>query len=290
MGVPFFFGVTRMSQDTLIVCLSDLHSGSSVALFPDRLYKFNLERNHTPTENQKRMYKHWIRCAVHARNLRKGKRLIIIHNGDAIDGWHHGTHQVLTSIPDEQADLHKYLMRRFLKNAGFDPGAGDKLIYIKGTEVHTGETEEKIAFDLGAEYKIAPDFVELSINGKLIWFFHHGPNSGDGHTAGNTLRNWLARLYWDRVNYRRILPNLVVTGHYHKATYNSYVQQRDDGIHVMHGLILPSWQMKTRFAYRVVPVSQNKIGAAYIEVTASGGITEPSFMLWESANGVSLSV
>ena len=216
--------------------------------------------------------------------------MIVLHNGDAIDGWHHGTTQVLTTQPAEQADLHVYLMRKFLRAAGFDPARGDKLIYIKGTEVHTGETEEKIALTLGAEYLQAHDFVDLSVNGRRIWFTHQGPNSGSGHMAGDALRNWLKYLYWQRVNDRQYVPDLVVTGHYHKATYNSYVQTRNDEIIAIHGLILPSWQMKTRYTYSKVPTVTNKIGAVFMEITAAGGIVAPTMRLLPTENGVSVAV
>lgn len=279
-----------MQQDTLVVCLSDMHSGSSVALFPDKLYKFNLERNHTPTEAQQRIYKHFLRCAVEAKRLRKGKRMIVVHNGDAIEGFHHQTTQVLTAVMQEQRDLHIYLMRRFLTHAGFDPALGDKVIYIKGTEIHTKEGEEKIAFEMGAEYRMAPDFVNMEINGRLIWFFHEGAGDSEGQNAGDALRLWLKRRYWDLVNRRRIIPDMIVSGHYHKPIYSTYVQRRDTGFHTMHGMILPSWQMKTRHTWRKFPATVNEIGAAFFEVSAAGDLRTPSFMLMESENGVYLNL
>jgi hypothetical protein len=278
------------NKDTLIVCLSDMHSGSSVSVFPDvEKYNFNPERNHQPTRNQKRMYEHFVRCAAQAKLLRKGKRMIVVHNGDAIEGWHHRTNQVLTIIPEEQKQLHIFLMRRFLREAGFDP-VRDKLVYIKGTEVHTGETEEEIAFTLHAEYLQAHDFVNLGVNGRKIWFTHQGANSQDGHTEGDSLRNWLKRIYWNQVNRRRVVPDMVVMGHFHKPAYNAYIQRRDDGFHTLRGMILPSWQMKTRYAYSRVPTAINEIGAGYFEITAAGDMRDPSFMLLESPNGVSVEI
>lgn len=273
--------------DTLVVCLSDMHSGSSVALFPDKLYKFNLERNHTPTEKQKRMYKHFVRCATEAKLLRKNKRMLIVHNGDSVEGYHHRTTQVLTTVPEEQRDLHIYLMRKFLKYSGFDHSLGDKLIYIKGTEVHTLESEEKIAETLNAELLIAHDFMDLDINGRRFWFTHQGANSQDGANEGDSLRNWLKRIYWTQVNRRRYVPDMVVMGHFHKPSYNVYVQRRDSGFHILHGMILPSWQMKTRYAFSSVPTTINEIGAAFVEVSAAGDLRAPSFALLETQNGTS---
>jgi predicted phosphodiesterase len=279
------------NRDTLLVFVSDTHSGCSTAHFPDTaLWKFDLERNHTPTEKQKRMYKHWGRCAAEGKRLREGKRMVLVHNGDAIDGWRYGNVQVLTTRPEEQKKIHKYLMQKFMRRVGFDPAAGDRLIYTRGTEVHTGETEMEIADELGAEYHMAHDFVDMNINGRRLWFLHHGPNSAEGQNAGDSSRNWLKRIYWERVNTRKYVPDMIVTGHYHKPVYSSYVQRRDNGFHTLHGIVLPSWQMKTRFGYRVVSVARNEIGAAYVEISAAGDIRSPSFMLMETENGVSVTV
>ena len=275
-----------MNIDTLGVLLSDTHSGSSTALFPAvELWKFNTERNHTPTENQKRMHAHWIRCAAEAARLRKRKRMVVVVDGDAIDGWHHNTTQVLTTIPDEQKRIHKHLIKQFLKRAGFDREVGDKLIYVKGTEVHTGETEEEIADELGAEYKKAHDFIEIVINGRTFWFTHQGPGVQDGPNAGDALRNWLKRIYWDRVNRRKPLPDMIVTGHFHRPFYNAYHQMRDGQSQVIRGLIVPSWQMKTRYSYAKLPTAVNEIGAAYVDISAHGVIADPTFMTMETPNG-----
>jgi predicted phosphodiesterase len=279
------------NQDTLIVGVSDLHSGGSTALFPDTaLWKFDLDRNHTPTEKQKRMYKHWGRCAAEAKRLREGKRMILVHNGDAIDGWRYMNVQTLTIRPEEQSKIHVFLMRKFMDRVGFNAAGGDRLVYIRGTEVHTGETEMEIAAELNAEYLQAHDFVDLKVNGRRFWFLHQGPNSAEGQNAGDGMRNWLKRIYWARVNAREYVPDVVVTGHYHKPVYSTYVQRRDDGFHTIHGITLPSWQMKTRFAYKAVPVAKNEIGAGFMEVTAAGDIRSPSFMLMGTENGVSVTV
>lgn len=280
-----------MNIDTLGVFLSDTHSGSSTALFPAlSLWKFDTERNHTPTENQKRMHKHWIRCAAEAARLRAGKRMIVVLDGDAIEGWHHRIIQVLTTRPEEQKKIHKYLMKQFLKRSGFDKEAGDRLVYVKGTEIHTGETEMEIAAELGAEFKIAHDFVELEINGRMIWFAHQGPGSTDGPNEGDAARNWLKRIYWNMIHRRRPVPDLIVTGHFHKAVYQNYIQLRNGEVQNLRGIVLPSWQMKTRFVYAKAPATVNEIGAAFVRIDADGEIFDPSFMLMQSPNGVRISL
>lgn len=46
---------------------------------------------------------------------------------------------------------------------------------------------------------------------------------------------------------------------------------------IIHGVILPSWQQKTRYAWQAAPVARNKIGGVYQEIKADGTICNPVF-------------
>jgi hypothetical protein len=261
-----------------------MHSGGSTALFPNKYWQFGPGRNHTPEPFQKKMYSHFLQCADYAKANSRGKRHIVIHDGDAIEGWHHGTVQVLTVNKGEQMEVHLELMDTFLRKSGYDGRKGDKLYYVNGTEIHTGETERKIAKDLKAqsagEGREAFDFLELNVNGRLLWFVHHGPSKGKGANKGDPLRNWLKAIYWECVDERKPVPDVVVTGHTHNALYNTYVHD----FHTIHGVILPSWQMKTRHVYKVAPIAVNEIGAAFLQVKADGTIVPPVVMKIETEN------
>lgn len=275
-----------MGMDTLIAGLSDLHSGSSVALFPDRFMQFK-HGNHTPTQAQREMYDHFLACADYAGKQRKGKRLVVVHNGDAIEGVHHSTRQVVTYVKDEQAEIHSELMDTFLGRVKFSRKAGDKLFYVSGTEAHVNDKEDQIAKDLPTEPNPEGgwvfDHLELRVNGRVIWFVHHGPRRGNGPNEGNALRNWLRDLYWDCEKVGHTPPDLVLSGHTHTPAYNTYTVSRGDGYHTVHGVICPSWQRKTRFAYRVAPVERNEVGAVFVEVRADGEIRTPVILKAQTA-------
>ena len=51
---------------------------------------------------------------------------------------------------------------------------------------------------------------------------------------------------------------------------------------MMHGVVCPSFQAKTRFAYKVAPVEVNEVGAVFIEIKADGEIKAPHFVLQET--------
>lgn len=272
--------------DTLLLSLSDMHSGGTTALFVNRFWQ-GKHQNHTPNAQQAEIYKHFEACAEYGKTARKNKRLIMVHNGDAIEGVHHGSIQAITPIKDEQSEIHIELMDTFLQCVKFDRKAGDRLYYTSGTESHTNNKEDKIAKDLPTEKNEDGgrvwDFLELNINGRKVWYLHHGKGRGSGANEGNTLRNWLKDIYWECVKRNIEPPDVVVSGHTHQPSYNTYVIRHNDGFHTIHGIICPSWQSKTRYAWKVAPVDVNEIGAVYMEIKADGEIRPPKFLLKETA-------
>jgi predicted phosphodiesterase len=275
-------------QDTLVVVLSDMHSGGSTALFPNRFVQFK-HVNHTPTPLQKGLFQHFDKCADYAREHRKDRRLIIVHDGDAIEGVHHNSIQVITQDKAEQAALHTELMDYFMRRAEFSRVKGDKLYYVSGTETHVDDKEWEIAKDLRAEQKDGRrvfDELELNINGRKFWFVHHGPKKGTGPTQGNALRLWLGRVYWDCLQSGTKAPDMIVTGHVHTPAWNTYVMD----FHMIHGVIAPSWQAKTRFAYKVAPLDKNEIGAVFVKVNADGEIRTPVILRKDTDQALRISV
>jgi hypothetical protein len=253
-----------------------MHSGGSTALFPNRFWQFQ-HKNHTPTPKQKTIFEHFDKCAQYALQERKGRNLIVVHDGDAIDGYHHMTEQVVTQNKQEQSEIHQELMDYFLRAIRFKK-AEDTLYYVNGTEVHTGSFENAIAKDMGAkrnpEGGYVYDHLELTINRRLLWFAHHGKGRGTGANEGNGLRNFLRDVYWDCRKRDQIPPDCIVTGHTH-----TYIVREKSGFREMHGVIAPSWQMKTRYGYRVAAVEVNEIGAVCLTIGADGEMSKPKFLL-----------
>lgn len=273
------------TTDTLLCVFSDMHSGSSTALFLNRFWQ-DEHQNHTPTDKQKEIYKVFERCLQYACDKRKGKRLIAIHNGDSIEGVHHNSMQICVLNKDSQAHIHEELMDAFLQKVKFDHKAGDRLFYVRGTETHVEDKETEIAKDLSAEMtpdgNYVFDHLELEINGRLIWAIHHGKSRGKGANEGNAFRNWMRDIYFDCKKTGARPPDLIISGHSHTPTFNTYIIRDGVGFHVVNGVICPSWQSKTRFGYKVAAVDVNEIGAVFVEITAAGDIRTPHFIIQDS--------
>lgn len=275
-----------MRKDTLIVCLSDMHSAGSTSLFPNHQMQFKSGTNHTPTREQVRMYQHWLTCADYVQTMREGKRVFIVHNGDAVDGRHHDSRQIVTYDPDEQRGIHCELMDTFMRACSFDRANDDRLYYVKGTEVHVGDQEDAIGEDLNAEptrdglhaFKV----LDLDVNERLVRCLHHGKGKGDGPNEGNAERNWLRNIYDQSLKNKKRVPDLLITGHTHQPYYGNYCAMEGCNVRIVHGMILPSWQAKTRFALEKVPIAVNVIGAAFITITEDGDILRPTFLTMET--------
>ena len=218
-----------------------------------------------------------MKCAAEVKQARRRKKLIIVHDGDAIEGNHHNSPQIATVLEDEQIEIHVELMKAFKSEVGYKDQQ-DETYYVTGTETHTGDADDLIARRMMAVPNgpvNAWDELRLNINGRRIWFVHHGPSAGRGANQGNALRNWLRDLFLECVQENQSPPDFVITGHTHKPYYTPYVGRLNGQYHLVHGMICPSWQSKTRYAYKAAPLETNKIGMQWFEVTKHGAILPP---------------
>jgi hypothetical protein len=294
----------KEQRDIKIIPILDLHSGGSTALFPyyngDDLgipphrgmtgdnggWRFS-QSLYTPSAKQYQLFKHFTHCAEKiAQERKEGQRFIVVGVGDSIDGIHHDTLQLTTRRVSEQNSVHIWLMKYFMAKIGFDKNKGDLLYIGVGTEIHSGDEENNIAQDLDAE--ILPngndtfDFMPMDVNGKRFWFLHQGASAGRDLTLGNALHNWMKSKYFSCLEDKRVPFDCVISGHYHKNVYDTFTRKDV----TRHGIILPSWQLKTRFGYRVAAAEMEEIGIRTIDVSADGEIKVNSPILMKVSDEV----
>jgi len=273
-----------LNKDTLQIVVSDFHSGSNYALFPDRVWTGDNGNTHAPNSIQIMIRKHFEAFCAVARAKRKNKRVVLVHNGDAIDGDHHQSGDVCTLDDFKQADIHIELMNELQKR--IDWQRGDRIYYSRGTKTHVSGREDYIGQQMNAVPSndgYVHDIVQLNENGVLSWFAHHGPRKGKGPNRGNSLRAWIKNIYYEAIEDGREFPDIVYTGHVHDPDYATYsARLKSFRFKNMHGVILPSWQAKTSYAYMVAPVSVNRIGGVLHEIKADGTICVPEFCVMET--------
>ncbi len=265
-------------NDELQIVLSDTHSGSNYALFLGRAWNGTKENTHTPRPNQDAIRAHFLKYAAEVKEARKGKKIKLIHNGDAIDGDHHQSGDVCTTNALDQADIHIEIMQEFQKLIGWQ--RGDELYYTRGTQTHVNQFENYIGREMNAQPCgdfYVHDLLELNTNGVLSQFVHHGPGAGAGANEGNTLRNWLKAIVIDAQKDNHKIADIIYTGHVHSPTYSAWQWRDGMTFKNIHGVILPSWQLKTSFAWQVASMNSNKIGGVIHEIKSDGTVCIPRF-------------
>lgn len=269
------------SRDIINVLIGDMHSGSDRALFPPvielpPLMADEKKRVVRYSHTQKPIYDHFIKCAKHIKTAFPKHKKVFIPSGDSIEGVHHYTIQLSVPTIDDHVLVHQALMEEFLDVAGFSVKNGDELHYISGTETHTQYKEPSIAeyfSDFGAKFH---DELKVHQNGRDLWFVHQWAGVGKGANEGNPITLALKSMYYDSLKEGWKMPDVVVGSHFHKASLGSWSQDW----RTFHGMITPSWQLKTRFGQKVSAFQRNDIGMGLIETSASGlvGVRRPMLM------------
>lgn len=273
----------------LIIPIADPHVGSTRGLHPHYVkrsggwatvdeaggwfYKNN--PHYYLNSKQLRMWRHYDAGILSLAELRKrkGAEVLLIYVGDVVDGDHHNTHQVTTRNETEQAEAFISIAEWTLEKLDFTRGR-DKLVILEGTESHTRDNEEVIGQRLPAEKfpggASCAEFLEVEIQGNLCWFYHHGAQANYSFLTGTTLYNYIRKIYVEqRMNQKRP-PNLIITADKHKIDYQTY---RHNG-HDIHGIILPPFQDKTRFANKLPNVVTTGTQIGFSPVLIENGKVE----------------
>ena len=124
------------NKDTVVAVISDMQVGGTTALCPLRWNLLDGGTYHA-SPGQKVIHKQWIRSAEKVRDLRYDskakKRLILVLNGEPIDGHHHDTPQVITTRSKEQIEMSISLLDEWLDIAEYDYKRGDCIYLVRGT-------------------------------------------------------------------------------------------------------------------------------------------------------------
>lgn len=257
-----------------------MHSGSNYALFLDRDWSGRNGMTHYATALQKKIQAHKNKFCDIIKSARRNAKVILVHNGDAIDGDHHNSADVCTTNELEQADIHIEIMEDIKKRIGWQ--RGDELYYTRGTGLHVKKWEDYIADRTNSVFSGAFgawERLELKINGRLFIWSHHGAAAGYGASEGNALRNKLKSFQEMRVKYGGEMPSVIFFGHVHQPIYAVHAYHQNLEYKEIRGVITPSWQRKTAFAWQVATLAPSVIGGVYVKVSQDGIIDVPKFIV-----------
>lgn len=261
------------TRGSLIVFVADLHVGHPFALCPAR-WTLHDGQEFTPNGLQDIIRAHW--CATWQRiaQQRKGQRLIIVFVGDAIEGQHHATTQLITQRLDTQEAMAVAVLQEALSLSKFKHD--DVIRFVTGSPAHEGQGSqslERIAravLGYSGDKRQTISYWPATIHG-VHFDVAHRPGSGPGTrnwVAGNAFQAWLRSLYLSALENGRLPPRYVIRAHRH-VYLERHVHNLSGNV-VTTGYILAPWKAKDEYVYQLAPEAITSIGALTVQVDADG--------------------
>jgi hypothetical protein len=252
----------------VIACTSDLHCGSTVGLCPPEGVRLDDDATYHPSKAQQWIWHNWeSEFWKDVREIRDDLKAELrwINNGDASDGDHHHTSQIISRNPEQQ----KYVWDRV---SGVPSILKPEYMYlVRGTEAHvgpSGATEEAWARSLKAERNPVTRThswwqLRFEVYGKIFDFQHHGRMGQRPWTKGNVVGNLAAQIFYEYASRGHRHPDFAIRSHLH-----TYFDTYD--AHPTRVIATPAWQLKNAYAHKVVPEALSDIGGIIIVVYPDG--------------------
>ena len=246
-----------------IIAISDTHVGSTVGLCPRDGMMIPDGGYYQPNKFQRTLMKYyddfWGKFVP--QQIKGAKKVVIVLNGDLIDGDHHQTINIATSSTDKQRDA-AIDMFTPLKKFG-------QIFITRGTEAHSGvgsEAEEAIAKQLGCEKNEVGEYSQwqhwIEVDGVVFQFAHHiGVTSSAAYESSAPMREMVAALV-EAAQWGRNLPDVIVRSHRHRFIPVSIPSYRGR----IDCAITPGWQLRTPFTERIDRMRMPHIGGIVFKV------------------------
>lgn len=234
-----------------IAAISDTHSGCQFALCPGPV-KLDGGGIYYPSVIQQKLWSWWEEYWKEwIPRVTKKEPFAVVHNGDAVDGRHHGsTSQISHNLADQEEIAYQLLAPVVDRCKG-------NYYHIRGTEAHVGqsaECEERLARRLGAIPDESGNYARYELwatvngdKGPLCHFAHHIGTTGRTHYETSAVMAELAELFTESGRWNNRPPDVVVRAHRHRAIEVRTPTHSGLGI----SMTLPAWQLKTPFAYKI---------------------------------------
>jgi len=268
---------------TVLAFPSDTQCGSALGLIPPGQWQLHDGGYHNPSVAQKILWQQWAESWKRVAELRKKSRLVVVFNGDAVQGDRLSPVQMVTNNREEQERIHEACMDWALQTAKFSTKKGDLLYYVRGTAAHVGsggQSEERIARDLGAVPWIKPNRIDgkdgrycwedivLDVGGVIFDVAHHlSVRPGQRvWTRESSLRSKIISIYFDHLDHGIAIPRYVIGAHNHKFTHAEYEGAQGK----VEGFIIPCFQFHDEWSKKVAAGELSTIGMLIVIVEDDG--------------------
>ena len=255
----------------LVAVVSDVHAGGTTALCPDKIVLDDGGEYHASKAQRWLMQcwrDYWTQIAA-LRHVHDAE-LYVVCNGDAVEGDHHRTSQIMSANPNAQAACWNEVWAVPL---ALKP---DRMAIIRGTAAHVGKSasaEERIADGLRRDKR---PIVSDSDTGTASWwhwrpelhgvrldFTHHGRMGRLPRTRGSNLILYAWDILDEHASNGHPPPHLCFRGHNHK--------RGDTGLACPVRVVATgAFQLATEYVHQKAADSLADVGGAYVLI-ANGG-------------------
>jgi len=240
----------KKDKPIIVAVSSDHHGGSTVGLSPPQIELPDGDiRRHGPA--QRWLYRNWMYYVskVKATAQEHKAEYIAVINGDAIEGNHHHTTQVISNNETVQMRITEEVLAPLLNYA-------DQVYFTRGTAAHVGEEarlEEKVADTWTNVVKDGDNAtrwqLDLDVNGTLFDIAHKGAIGRLPWTTANAVNKIASVIIIDANEHDYKVPNVVLRAHFH--TY----ADTGNNFRKIRVIAMPAWQLTTGY------VNSNNVGA-----------------------------
>lgn len=239
-----------------VIAISDTHFGCQFGLCHPDGVALDGGGIYRPNRAQLQVARWWDEFWLWAKQHIGNNSFSVVHNGDAVDGVHHGsTHQ----WSHNHTDQHRAAVKMLLPIAEMARASGGNYFHIRGTEAHvgqSGENEEQLARELGAvpnqDGQHARWELYMGLGQYLIHFSHHIGTSGSAAYETSAVARELMAAHEIAARWNERPPNVIVRSHRHTRCKVAFPSAHGDII----GEVTPAWQLRTPFAYKIAGARQ----------------------------------
>lgn len=213
-----------------------------------------------PNEYQRTLQKFWKHFwgVFVPGEIAGAEKVVLVINGDVLDGVHHDTVNILTNswAVQEQAAA-----RQIRSIYDLCPVKIDETLMVKGTEAHVGpdgESEDRIAERLRIikEGEQLDYQLWINVDNVLFQFAHHiGTTSSAAYESSGPMRELVAAMV-EAAQWGAKVPRVVVRSHRHRFIEVPIPSQYGR----IRCVITPGWQCRTPFVERIDRMRMPHIG------------------------------
>lgn len=250
-------------RPVVLAAFSDIHANSTLGLCHPGGVELDDGGRYAPSTVQLWLWEQWAEfwAEVARRVTALGADLVVVANGDLVEGDHHQTRQLVSRNLETQ---HRIAMRALDPMLSLRPR---EIYVVRGTETHVGhqaEREEAIAREIGAQREAGTNrhswwLLRMDLLDSLIQAQHHAPIGRLPWTGGNMANRTAMELVLSHALSGERWPDVLLAAHNHVAVRNA----PDAPVQVIQ---LPCFQLSTSHAHKVAAGKLPSIGGAILTV------------------------